>query len=221
MPYAIIDPQKTALMFFDTLNAYYKGPDQNAPRTVPPVVGNYQRIAAGARAAGIPVFYAKADHRPDGADVARLYSDTNLGLQPWTDPENEHFLAHRAVAADEWKSQVIDEIKPQPGDYVIAKHRWSAFCQTHLELSLRTRGIDTIIICGGGIDVGVASTAYWARDMDFNLIIVRDACTGSRENVFNTLMDYVFPKFARVRTTDQVLQMMRGEAPELTHPERS
>src|SRR5207302_7717523 len=100
------------LMFFDTLNAYYKGPDERNPKPVPPVVANYQRIAAGARAAGIPVFYAKADHRPDGADSARLYSDTNLGLQPWADPEHEQFQAQHAGAADERKAQVIDESKP-------------------------------------------------------------------------------------------------------------
>jgi nicotinamidase-related amidase len=142
--------------------------------------------------------------------VARLYSDTDFGLNRWEDPENEHFLAHQAVAEGEWKSQIIDEIKPQPGDYVIPKHRWSAFHQTHLELSLRTRGVNTIVLCGGAIDVGIVSTAYQARDLDFNLVIVRDACTG-RPEVFDVCMDQMFPRMARVRTTQQVIQMMNGQ----------
>ena len=79
-----------------------------------------------------------------------------------------------------------------------------------MELSLRSRGIDTIVLCGGAIDVGIVSTAYQARDLDFNPVIVRDACTG-RPEVFDVCMDQMFPRMARVRTTEQVLQMMRGK----------
>jgi ureidoacrylate peracid hydrolase len=75
-------------------------------------------------------------------------------------------------------------------------------------LALRSRGIDTIIISGGAVDVGVASTAYAARDLDYNVIIVRDACSNSYEDSMAAFMDTIFPRMARVRTTDQVLQMI-------------
>jgi ureidoacrylate peracid hydrolase len=73
---------------------------------------------------------------------------------------------------------------------------------------LRSRGIDTLIISGGAVDVGVASTAYAARDLDYNVIIVRDACSNSHEDSMAAFMDTIFPRMARVRTTDQVLQMI-------------
>src|SRR6266849_5879816 len=71
------------------------------------------------------------------------------------------------VAAGTWEAQVIDELEPQPQDYIIPKFRWSAFHQTYLDLALRNRNIDTLVIAGGSTDVGVASTAYTARDMDY------------------------------------------------------
>jgi nicotinamidase-related amidase len=95
---------------------------------------------------------------------------------------------------------------------MITKHRWNAFHQTHLELSLRSRGIDTIVICGGATHIGVASTAYAARDLDFNLVIVRDACSGLEDNV-EQFMNRIFPIFARIRAADEVIAMMeRGAA---------
>ncbi len=54
-------------------------------------------------------------------------------------------------------AKCLDLIAPQPGDYVIAKHRWNAFLQTSLELSLRTAGVDTIMLAGGATEMGIAT----------------------------------------------------------------
>ena len=98
---------------------------------------------------------------------------------------------------------------PQPQDYLIPKFRWSTFHQTYFDLALRSRGIDTLIISGGAVDVGIASTVYAARDHDYNIIVVRDACSNSYEDSMKAFMDTVFPRMARVRSTDQVLEMIR------------
>lgn len=50
--------------------------------------------------------------------------------------------------------QVIDELATAAGDDLIPKYRWSAFFQTYLDLALRARHIDTLIIAGGSTDVG-------------------------------------------------------------------
>ena len=77
-------------------------------------------------------------------------------------------------------------------------------------LALRTRGIDTVIVSGGSTDVGVASTLYSGRDLDYNMIVVSDACgTSHDQRAHDTLMQLVFPRMSRVRTTDQVIEMIR------------
>ncbi len=211
MPSNTVDPRKTALLFFDMLNAYFRGASEENQRKMEPVVANCVKIRAAASELGIPVFYAKADHRPDGLDSAHIYSDTGYDLVPWEDRDQGFTTPYRTVTAGDWRGEVIDELKPQPADYVVAKHRWSAFHQTHLELSLRSRGIDTILLSGGSTHIGIASTAYGARDLDFNLVMVRDACSGLEDNL-RQFMDRVFPIFARIRTTEQAIDMMRQGA---------
>jgi len=114
------------------------------------------------------------------------------------------------VAAGTWEAQVIDELKAQPQDYMVPKFRWSAFHQTYLDLALRSRNIDTLVISGGSTDVGVASTAYAARDLDYNLVIVSDACTSPEEDNHRQFMQRIFPRMARVRTAGQVVRMLAG-----------
>ena len=202
MSYAKLDTKKTAVLFFDMLNAYHTNDE--------PVVRNCAKLRTAADEAGIPIFFAMANHRPDGADAALLYSDTNYAMKPWNDPENEHIGMNRTMVADSREIQVLDALKPSPEDYVIKKHRWNAFQQTSLELSLRTRGVDTILLCGGAVHIGIASTAFGARDLDFNLVIVRDCCDDGLDGAHEYWMTRILPMMARIRTADEAIAMMRG-----------
>src|SRR5207247_4467614 len=128
-----------------------------------PQVDACMRLLAAARHAGVPVAYACGDHRPDGIDLATAISNDALarGAQP--------------RGPDPAGLEIIDELKPRPGDYVIRKHRWNMFFQTELELVLRARDIDTILLAGGSTEVGIASSCYGARDLDFNTALARQA----------------------------------------------
>ena len=191
-----LDPGRTGLVVFDMLEAY-RAPIEEAG-TVEPV----QRLLAGAREAGVAVFWARADHRPDGADFARTRTDTDQQLRPWTrDRQPPTKPPHGAGSPG---LQVLAELAPQPSDYDVPKHRWSAFFGTHLELSLRSAGIDTILLVGGSTHVGIASTAYAARDMDFQVVVVRDGCHGFAEQR-EFFLEKVFPRMCRVRGVDDVL----------------
>ena len=201
-----LNVRKTGLLFFDMLNVYYRGASLEAQQRMKPVVDNAVRLMDAARKASIPIFYALANHRPDGESRSMIVTDTDMRLRPWPGGECKPTV-HGAVEGS-WEQGVIEEIAPRPQDYMIPKFRWSTFHQTYFDLALRSRGIDTIIISGGAVDVGVASTVYSARDHDYNLIIVRDACSNSHEDSLAALMNTVFPRMARVRTTDHVLAMI-------------
>jgi ureidoacrylate peracid hydrolase len=135
-------------------------------------------------------------------------TDTDMRLRPW--PKGECNPAIHGATEGSWEQEVIEEIAPRRQDYVIPKYRWSTFHGTYFDLALRSRGLDTIIISGGAVDVGVASTVYSARDHDYNVIVVRDACSNSYEDSMAAFMNTVFPRMARVRTTDQVIGMIRS-----------
>ncbi len=206
-----IVPSKTGMLFFDTLNVYLH-PDDPARQAAIDAEGAIPRLVRlnkACREAGIAIFYGQADHRADGRDFAPQIVDLGYDGKPGEGPR----ISRRpAAAAGTREVEIIPELAPEPGDYVIKKHRWSTFYQTHLELSLRTAGIDTIMIAGGATEIGVASTAYSARDRDFNLILLRDGCRSSRPGVNEFFMENVFPIFARVMTVDEVIAALRAPA---------
>ena len=202
------DPRKTAMLFFDILNGYVPQAEPGKPRVLKPWIQNAVRLGKAARAARLPVFFAKGNHRPDNATTALLLTDTNNSLTPW--PNGEVTKTKMHVIAGDKSSDVLAELEPQADDYYIVKYRWSAFHQTYLDLALRTRGIDTVIISGGSTDVGVTSTLYSGRDLDYNMIVASDACgTSHDQRAHDTLMELVFPRMSRVRTTDQVIAMLQ------------
>jgi nicotinamidase-related amidase len=200
--------KKTAMLFFDILNGYVPDPAPGQSRSLKPWIQNAVRLGKAARAAGLPVFFAKGNHRPDNATTALILTDTNNSLTPW--PNGEVTKTKMHVIAGDKSSDVLADLEPRPDDYYIVKYRWSAFFQTYLNLALRTRSIDTIIISGGSTDVGVTSTLYSGRDLDYNMIVASDACgTSHDQRAHDTLMELVFPRMARVRTTDQVIAMLQ------------
>jgi nicotinamidase-related amidase len=173
LPMIHFDYRSTALVVFDMLEAY-REPIEAAGSLEPTA-----RLIEACRSVEVPIFYARADHRADGADFARTLADTDGHFRPWgrTNPPPT-VPPHGSGAAE---LSVLAEIAPRPGDYDVPKHRWSAFRGTHLELSLRSRGVDTIVLVGGSTHVGIASTAYDARDRDFQITIVPECCHGFAE----------------------------------------
>jgi len=166
------------------------------------------RLMKAGREAGIPIFFAKGNHRADGATSVMTLTDTKIDLTPWP---NGVPVKDKPVALEGSNgAEVIPELDPRPDDYYIPKYRWSAFFQTYLDLALRARKIDTILMSGGSTDVGLAATVFAARDLDYNIVIVRDACASVHDQrAHDVLMELMFPRMARVRTTDQVLQMIK------------
>ncbi len=203
-----LELKKTANLFFDLLNGYYHAADDAGKARMKPMVDNAVRLMKAGREAEIPIFFAKGNHRPDNATSALILTDTNNALKPW--PGGIVTKGKMHVTGGDSSSDVIPELDPRPDDYYIPKYRWSAFYQTYLDLALRARGINTVIISGGSTDVGVASTVFSGRDMDYHLIVARDACgTSHDQRAHDTLMELIFPRMSRVRTTEQVLKMIQ------------
>ena len=197
----------TGLVLFDALNGYLH-PDNPAKvqfLAERNILGNLQRLLAGARKVGMTVFYPSGQHAPEGADSVDRLTDTDMDLMPGGDAEKPirpHFYAGSRDA------QIAPELTPAKGDVMVTKQRWSSFYQTNLDLQLRARGLGTIVIAGGSTDVGIASTVFAARDLDYGIVVVRDACYSTRGTNNDFFMDRVFPRMGRVMTVDQAVALM-------------
>ena len=197
----------TGLVLFDALNGYLhpENPAKQEFLAKRNIIANLARLLKGARRAGLTTFYPAGAHAPDGSDSVDRLTDTDMDLNPGGSAEKPirpHFHA------GSWEAEIAEEVAPAKGDVLVPKQRWSSFFQTHLDLQLKVRGIDTIVIAGGSTDVGIASTVFAARDLDYGIVVVRDACYSSRGPNHDFFMDRVFPRMARVMSVDEAVSLM-------------
>jgi nicotinamidase-related amidase len=180
-----LDPKKTALVLIDLQNAIVGM--NPVPHTAAQVVENSRKLAESFRAHGTPVVYVRVDLN----DFMKLPVD-----QP-------HNLGDKPLPA------AASEIAPSagflPGDILVTKRHWGAFGGTDLEQQLKSRGVDTVVLTGISTNAGVESTARQGTGLGFAFVLVEDACSSQNAEHHRFAFENIFPRLARVRTTDEVL----------------
>ena len=204
-----INPRKTALLVHDMVNMFLKpGFPREQPHIRENLVPRLKRLIEHCRSKDIPVIYVDLALREDGSDAGIMREITPTSVR-----KGGFIKGTEAV-------QVYEEIKPQEGDIVIEKHRFSAFRGNELELILRTKGIDTLIITGFSTNVGVDSTVREATDKDFRVILPSDGigCADisdqgwgriSKEEVQRVFLSAFAERFARVLTIQELISELQ------------
>jgi len=129
-------------------------------------------VLDAARRRGMLVIHTREGHRPDLSDAPPLKVDRG-------DPKNRIGAPGpmgRILVRGEPGHDIIPELYPIKGEPVIDKPGKGAFYQTDLELMLRTRGIDTLFVCGVTTEVCVNTTVREANDRGFRCVVLSDCC---------------------------------------------
>jgi nicotinamidase-related amidase len=135
---------------------------------VPPL----QSVLAAARKAGMLIIHTREGHRPDLSDapkhkVERGEPSLRIGAPG---------PMGRILVRGEPGHDIIPELYPVEGEPVIDKPGKGAFYQTDLELMLKNREIDTLLVCGVTTEVCVNTTVREANDRGFRCIVLSDCC---------------------------------------------
>lgn len=138
MPYTIesFDPKRTAMIVVDMQNDFVA---EGAPLQAAQATAMAARLAdtlSFCRDRGIRVIYTAHMHRPDGSDMG-LYDDLYGAI-----------AAREALIQGTQGVEIYPPLSPAQDEIVVAKHRYSAFFATDLDLLLREWGIDTVVISG-------------------------------------------------------------------------
>lgn len=170
----MIQPQHTALLVIDMQNDYYRDEGYYAAKlkidlsmiraTVPPI----QNALTAARRAGVMVIYSRHLILPGFVSDSPLWLSIHYagGLRDL----NQEFY----TVAGTWGAEIIDELKPQPGDIILEKVRSNVFIGTQLDTLLKSNRIETLVITGQITNGCVENTARTARDMDYYTVLVSD-----------------------------------------------
>lgn len=159
------------------------------------VLPNTQRLLAGFRAAGRAIVYVTIGARlPDAADapahMRNLFRD----------------LGNHAGSRDH---EILDELKPHPGELVINKTTIGAFASTGIDSLLRALGRDQLYLLGVSTNMCVETTAREAADRGYQVTLVEDACGTTHADLHAATMKNFQRLFGRVLSTDQVMGELR------------
>jgi len=152
-----------------------------APYSSAEVFQRSMQLAQRFRAVGAPVVRVRVSFGKDHALAPR---------QPVDQPSN---VAGLPAGWDDFPDQ-----PERDGDIVVTKHQWGAFLGTDLEVQLRRRGIQGIVLGGVSTNIGVESTARDAWERGFEIVIAEDLCSSSSSEMHAFSLKHIMPRLARV-----------------------
>jgi nicotinamidase-related amidase len=153
-------PKCTALLNVDMQNCFVHGYPISAPDGLV-IEERINRLAEVCRNAGVLVIHTSHVFRPDGS---------NLGVLGEINPVAKTGLLNKGSAAAALHRGLV----VGPNDILLDKPRFGAFHATDLEMILRSRGIDTVIIAGIATNVCCETTAREASIRDFRVFFLSD-----------------------------------------------
>ena len=184
--------EKTALVVIDLQQGIAHPSRKGAPHESTVVVGNASRLAQSfAEEGGFVVLVRVSSF--DGKDM--LKPETDMHPSPTAYPAG-------------W-DEIVPELAEVKGAHMVTKRQWGAFFGTDLDLQLRRRGIETIVLCGISTSIGVDMTAREAFQHGYQQIFVEDAMSASTTEEHEYVCRFIFPRIGKIRSTEEVLAALR------------
>ena len=185
-----INTKSTALLVMDC--------QVNIVNSLPPpekakVLRNLTKAIAAARQASIPVIYVAVQFRKGYPEIS--------SRNPLFSTIREAGRLQEAAP----DTAICEEIRPQPSEIVVTKKRISAFTGSDLEVVLRSRNIDTLVLTGVSSLGVVESTARFAFDMDYRLLVLGDCCSDRDPESNEIALTRLLPRISTVSPTDDFI----------------
>jgi nicotinamidase-related amidase len=177
-----IDP-KTALIVIDLQKGIVAYPTAHP---IAEVVGQASALADAFRRNTLPVVLVNVSGgAPGRTEQARRGGQFPPG---WTD--------------------FVPELRRQPQDHMVTKRTWGAFTNTDLEQHLKKLGVTQVVIAGVATTAAVESTARFAHELGFNVVLAVDAMTDMSLEAHTNSVTRIFPRLGETGMTRQIIGLI-------------
>jgi len=181
-----------ALLIVDFTNGF-ANPDEFGGGNIGPAIEATKGLLAKSRDAGIPIAFTRVVYADDGSDNG-VFCLKAPSLKDLT--EESH------------GSQIVDDLKPIDGEYIVRKTQPSAFFGTSLQSWLTNNRVDTVLVTGCTTSGCIRASVIDSMSYNFKTIVVTD-CVGDRAigphdaNLFD-----MEQKYADLMTADEVAERL-------------
>jgi nicotinamidase-related amidase len=165
-------------------------------------IANAQKVLSIARARNLLTIFVNIGWRPGFPEL----------------PENQYYpLLQGAKDANKgiigtWEVDVIDALKPQPGEPIVINYGSDSFEGTDLDRILRANNIGHLFVSGQCIEHVVGTTIKRSANMGYNAILIKDATSGFTDSNYNAMLD-ILPLYSKVITSSEfTLEAPFGES---------
>jgi len=181
-----------AFVIVDMQKAFFEGRDR-LPKIRKEkgkqIIERIQKVKQKAKKRKVPVIYTMDSFSPEEAMI---------------EPHFKLFGVH-GIEGEEG-TNIIDDLKPEKGDFVIRKARYDAFFGTRFDLILRELGVDTLIFSGIWLDACVQHTIMGAFFRCYQTILLEDCTATPNEEDQERALNYIVKYYGtKITTSDQIL----------------
>jgi ureidoacrylate peracid hydrolase len=198
-----LDPARTALVVIDMQSTFCTPGGAAEVAASRGIVPKINALTAGLRPLGVPVIWV-------------LHANTRVGPRSDWDLFFDHFVhgdvRDRTIESlTPGRQTVWEGLETESSDLTLMKNRYSALIpgSSSLEETLRSRGIDTLLIAGTKTNVCCESTARDAMMLDFKVVLVEDCCATLSDDEHRAALETIIQQFGDVMTSDEVLRRLR------------
>lgn len=213
-----VEPAHTALILVDMQNDFCadgglisnEGQDLAAVQTM---AERLPGLISAAREAGVLAIFIRCVY--SSAQNAYL---SDVWLEQHARRRPAGYTKVPVCAEGSWGGDFYGAVRPQTGDVVISKHRYSGFHNTDLDLVLRTNGIRTIVLTGVATNVCVETTAREGFVRDYYVVVVEDGTATYSQDAHIASLRNIEQFFGEVTSLDELCALWVTSAKRQTAP---
>jgi len=193
----IIDLQNCFVSFGGSFNKL--GYDISKYQKIVPII---KEVYSRAKLFKIPIFFGKALRERSGINTL----DKVHKILPRI--RRERIKRLPICIRGTWDSDFVEEIKPDPSDFIVEKRRDSIFQDTEFELWLKSLKIDTLIFTGVDTSICVESSLRDAFNKGWDIILLSDATSSLNDDFYNTTLQETKENFGLVMKSEEFFKIL-------------